>query len=181
MLLFVCSGNTCRSPLAVAAWQYLRRQDAPLPATTRFEAASAGIHAAAGQPASAATRQVATEWGIDLSTHRSRQVTRHMLDEAHLVLVMDHFQRDFIEEVYEFPAERIHMLGEFAPESSEPDLQQVRRLLGEAGLRAVDSAIADPFGGSPEAYRECGKVILSAVTGLAGYLESDECGMMSDE
>ena len=60
-LIFVCSGNICRSPFA----EYLA-------AKAGIEAASAGLHAARGDPANPRALTVAPQFGVDLSTHRSK-------------------------------------------------------------------------------------------------------------
>src|ERR1043166_796174 len=68
-VLFICTGNTCRSPLAAVALRAELGDDA-----AHVEVASAGIGASPGQPASEGSRRVAAEDGFDLSGHRSRAV-----------------------------------------------------------------------------------------------------------
>jgi protein-tyrosine-phosphatase len=79
----VCTGNTCRSPLAEAMARRLaaeRRLDVVF--------SSAGTSAWQGGPASDASILVGLERKLDLSTHRSRSLTRAMVEEASLVLGM---------------------------------------------------------------------------------------------
>ena len=77
MILFVCTGNTCRSPLACA-----------LARTAGLDAQSAGIKPVPGAPASAPTQAIARRYGIDLSGHRARKLDEAMLREAEDVWVM---------------------------------------------------------------------------------------------
>ena len=77
MILFVCTGNTCRSPLACA-----------LARAAGVDAQSAGLRPFPGAPASAHTRTIARRYGIDLSGHRARQLDEAMMREAEAVWVM---------------------------------------------------------------------------------------------
>ncbi len=91
-VLMVCSGNTCRSPLAEAL---ARRQLAQARgiATDELEAAglfvaSAGVAAADGMPASSGALAAGSRLGLDLARHRSRSLTRDMIHQADLILCM---------------------------------------------------------------------------------------------
>jgi protein-tyrosine phosphatase len=130
-VLFVCTGNTCRSPLAVVALRAELGED-----VGEIHLSSAGTGAAVGLPASEGSLQVAAAEGFDLSGHRSRPVTREMADEADLVFVMSPSQRAAVEALGAEPG-RVHVLSEW-PEPGEPDLP-----------------VFDPFGASREAYEEC--------------------------
>ena len=76
-LLFVCTGNTCRSPMAEA----IARREAIARGLGDVEVASGGTSAWDGAPASDGALLVAMERGLDLSTHRSQQVTRDLVAE----------------------------------------------------------------------------------------------------
>jgi len=82
-VLFVCTGNTCRSPLAEALARKLAAERG-LPCLF----SSAGTSAWTGAPASDASILVGIERDIDLSTHRSRPLTRELVDDATLILGM---------------------------------------------------------------------------------------------
>lgn len=130
-ILFVCTGNTCRSPLAAVALRAeLGRGDG------RVEVMSAGTSARDGEPASEGSVAVAADAGLDLRAHRSRALTTDLARGAELVLVMEPRHRDAVADLG-VPAERIHVLSEW-PEPGEPGLP-----------------VEDPFGGSIEAYEEC--------------------------
>jgi protein-tyrosine-phosphatase len=130
-VLFVCTGNTCRSPLAVLALRAELGDDGKY-----VEVGSAGTAAADGQPASEGSRRVAAEAGFDLSGHQSRALTRELTIVADFVFVMSATHRAAVVSLG-VPQERVHILSEW-PEPGEPGLP-----------------VFDPFGASFEAYEEC--------------------------
>ena len=83
-LLFVCTGNTCRSPLAEA----IARKVAIEQGLPDLEASSAGTSAWEGASASDGALLVGLERGLDLNAHRSRQLNRDLVAEADVVLAM---------------------------------------------------------------------------------------------
>lgn len=105
MILFVCTGNTCRSPLAQALGKKLG-----------LETASAGLYALPGTPASPEARQAALAHGCDLSRHRARQLTAALADQADLICPMTAAHADAIRR--QFP----QAAGKLLPLSTEiPD------------------------------------------------------------
>jgi protein-tyrosine-phosphatase len=130
-VLFVCTGNTCRSPLAAAALRAELGDDAG-----RVDVSSAGTSAADGQPASDGTRDVAARAGFDLGSHRSRRATAPLVRAADFVFVMEPLHRVAVEALGA-PRGRVHVLHEW-PEPGDPGLP-----------------VSDPFGASREAYEEC--------------------------
>jgi protein-tyrosine-phosphatase len=130
-VLFVCSGNTCRSPLAALALQAQLGE-----AASWVSVDSAGTAAAAGEPASEGSRRIAERDGFDLSAHRSRPLTGAMLREADLVLVMTPAHLAAARQLGADP-DRLHVISDWpAP--------------GDTG-----QPVFDPFGASFEAYEEC--------------------------
>lgn len=130
-LVLLCTGNTCRSPLAAAVFREELGPDAE-----RVEVLSAGTAASDGQPASAGASEAAALAGLDLTAHRSRRPGAELLGGADLVLVMEREHGRAAEALGADPG-RIHVLSEW-PEPGEPAF-----------------AVSDPFGGSLEAYEEC--------------------------
>lgn len=130
-VLFVCTGNTCRSPLAAAVAQaWLDRQG------IAAVAVSAGIGAEDDAPASAGAREVAREAGLDLETHRAQLLTRPQVLAADLVLTMGSRHRDFIGVLAPEAGSRVHPLRDYAS--------------GGGDTRDIE----DPFGGGRTVYRQ---------------------------
>lgn len=90
-LLFVCTGNTCRSPMAEA----IARKIAIERGLHEVEVSSAGTSAQENAAASDGSLLVGMERGMDLSGHRARQLTRAMVEESDLILTMgpSHLER----------------------------------------------------------------------------------------
>lgn len=129
-VLFVCTGNICRSPLAEALMRRVLEQRE----LTRIDALSAGTGAWDGAPASEGAYLVGLERGIDLSGHRARLLTRELVEGADLILTMARHHRARVDEVG--GEGRVHVLGEYA------------------GREGDDAEVSDPFGGDLEVYRE---------------------------
>ena len=126
-ILFVCTGNTCRSPMAEAIARRAISERA-IPGVT---VGSAGAAAPDGAPASTGARRVAAEAGLNLEPHRSTALTETVIAAADLVLCMDDFHLWRALELG--GGDRCRLLTEEA---------------GESG------GVADPFGGSDDVYRE---------------------------
>ncbi len=108
-VLFLCTGNLCRSPLAEGILKKRladRRIDS-------IEVSSAGTHALVGEPAAALAVKVANERGVDLSRHISRQVTKEMLRKADIVLAMERRHLDEANAIFNKDSGKYHMLSEF--------------------------------------------------------------------
>jgi len=126
-ILFVCSANICRSPIAMAIFQSQVEREHEI---WRIE--SAGTWALDGIASNVQTQRVLAERGLDIRGHRSRVVSRDNISSFDLILTMEADQQEALQ--IEFPdmAERIYMLSEVV------------------GLRYN---IADPIGGSDEDFR----------------------------
>lgn len=129
-ILLVCSGNTCRSPLA-AAMLRAALEGEPLLGDVRV--GSAGISAWDGAPASEGSYLVALERGLDLSTHRARMLTTELVREADLVLTMTTAH-----------SHRVVDMG---------GAGKTHPLASWAGADGSHADIPDPFGGDVAVYR----------------------------
>lgn len=129
-LLFVCTGNTCRSPLAEA----IARNIAIARGLPDVEVSSAGISAAQGMPASDGALLVGMERRLDLGSHRAELLTRALVDEADLVLTMGESHLD-----------RVLSLGGDG---------KAFLLTEYASNGAVARPISDPIGAGLDVYRQ---------------------------
>lgn len=120
-LLFVCTANQCRSPVAEAAMRHLLHQrTAFAPERDRLPGSSwivrsAGAWASNGKPAYPAMRVAAAARGLDLSQHRSCSIdTIRPLSFFNLILTMEQSQKEALRAEFSPMAERIYTLGEMA-------------------------------------------------------------------
>lgn len=129
LILFVCTGNTCRSPIAVA----IARRVAEERGLADLDLGSAGTSAVDGQPASDGALLVGIERQLDLAEHRARQLTPELVELADLILVMGPHH-----------LERVEALGGAGK----------AYLLTDYATRSTDGRpVTDPFGGDLDAYR----------------------------
>jgi len=129
-ILFVCTGNTCRSAMAEA----IAKRVAPHVGLTGIFIGSAGTAAWEGAPASDGALLVSLEHDVDLSAHSARLLTRELVEHADLVLAMGPHH-----------LERLEALGG----RGKSHLLSSYRSRG-----ASDRPIGDPFGGELTLYRE---------------------------
>ncbi|HEX8551291.1 MAG TPA: hypothetical protein VF681_07010 [Abditibacteriaceae bacterium] len=167
-IVFVCTGNTCRSPLAVAAWRAQATRD-----VAHVRVLSAGLAAAEGQRAAGNSTLVAKKWGVNLSEHRARQLDDDMVEKADLICTMTS-DAAFAVRSY-FAAPNVRVLGEFRCQCDED--RRLSALLEEDETLSRD--ISDPFGGSMETYEACGEEIRRAVCGLMNAVRSGEIAQTS--
>ena len=155
-VLFVCTGNICRSPTAEAfAWRELG--NFPDDGGLRF--GSAGSHALNGNPATEGAVAAAAALGGDLTRHRARELDRRLVRDADLILVMAAEHLPYVLAFDRSAADRAFVLGAFArvvadlPSPARSPEQLVAMALAEGAAHdRVGDDVEDPIGGTPEAY-----------------------------
>lgn len=108
-LLFVCTGNVCRSPMAEGLAR-TRAEERGVAVT----AVSAGTSAVPGMSASRHAVAVCREVGVDIGAHRAQPVTSDLVDAADHVFVMEHDHAEWIREFHPDAAEKVLLLGVLA-------------------------------------------------------------------
>ncbi len=143
-IVYVCTGNICRSPFATYATRSLM--------SAEISALSAGLLPKEGRccPNNAVTS--AHGFGVDLTQHTSTQVTERMLREANVVFVFDTSAYEHLQEKYPFVRGKVHFLGVFL----------------DAGGVVID----DPWGGDLEIFTVTYKHIFAALTRLKETLDT---------
>ena len=143
-ILFICTGNTCRSPMAAGYFKSLLNTEE----TKRVEVLSAGTFAGNGEPASANSIRSARNLGIDISDHKSSPLTSELAESADIIVAMTESHR--------------HAIGAISPAALAKT-----RLMSQ--LSEIGDDVSDPFGGNAEMYDECLKSMIPGLKAL--YVE----------
>jgi protein-tyrosine phosphatase len=165
-VLFVCTGNICRSPTAEAI---ARRELARYPGAA-LRVSSAGSHALEGNPAASRTLLAAATRGADLQRHHARELTRRRVRAAGLILCMAEEHRPFVLAYDRSAARRTFLLAAFARAASQWEWlasspAELVALAAEHASRTLPGDdIDDPLGHPPEAYAACAERLDALVT-----------------
>lgn len=138
-ILFVCTGNTCRSPMAEGFMNKISSQNDNL-----VSVSSRGIMVVPGSSVSLNSVRALSEFGIDISDHVPRGITSDDIEKSDLVLTMTSSQCEVLKKALPGCEFKIHSLGSYVGSSD----------------------ISDPYGGSYDVYKDCAIQLEEAIDTL---------------
>ncbi len=150
-IIFVCTGNTCRSPMAEALFNSRIERDSKLEG--EFLASSAGIFVDpyTNMASTEAINVMQKEYGIDISMHIPTKITLKMIEDAEVVLCVGE--------------DKVVYLKKIVPENISMKIYNLKTFVGLSGN------IEDPFGGDYDLYKKCAKEIDEVIIKLIEKLK----------
>lgn len=140
-VLFVCTGNTCRSPMAEGILKRIIKEKG-----LNMKVYSAGVAVYQGDRASRNSIKAMNNIGIDISEHQASQISHELIEDADLILTMSNSHKDFILSSFESSKDKTFTLLEYAYKT--------------------DKNVADPFGGNLAMYEKTRDEIYEAIENI---------------
>lgn len=147
-ILFVCTANTCRSPMAAAIMEKIAIEN-----DLDVLIESAGIFANVGGKASENAVKALDEMGIDLTFHETKPITEELIQKSDIILTMTRAHKELLKSLAK---DKVFTLKEYAS--------------GE------DTDIMDPYGGDIEEYKETARQIYDALVDVAEKISDIQNG-----
>ncbi|MDA8097692.1 MAG: low molecular weight protein arginine phosphatase [Desulforudis sp.] len=159
-ILFVCTGNTCRSPMAAGLARHILARSGD----HRTRVLSAGVCTLPGTAATDVAIESLAEQGIDISNHRSAMLTPDLIAQADLILAMTASHKREVLQAGPDIAHKVYTIGEYA---------------------GMGGDLADPFGGPLAIYRQYAarlevlvRLVLRRLEGEINRIGQDNRGKM---
>lgn len=148
-VLFICTGNTCRSPMAEGLFRHAvaKRRD--------YSVSSAGVAAYPGQDANPDTVALLERRGISIGAFESRLVTGELIDNATHVFAMTHGHLRTLERMFPDSTDKFYLACEFA----------------DIPGKGVAADVPDPIGMGSKAYEEVAKVLDLAIPSIIAFID----------
>ncbi len=134
-VLFVCTGNTCRSSMAEGLFRHMINEKG---LEGEISVESAGVFAVSGEPASLQAIEAMGRQSIDISNHKSRQLTKEMIENANLIIAMTNNHKRAIISMSNNAIDKTFTLTEYSYDDTRKH-----------------NDIMDPFGAPVHEYEKC--------------------------
>jgi len=152
-VIFLCTGNICRSPMGEALLKRAIDNDSD-EKLKRLEVISAGTSTVDGMPASVNSVAALKRIDVDISKHRSTFLTQKLVDEAYAIFAMARSHIDILKHNYKNLPPRVMTVLEAENPSGNPD-------------------IADPYGGGIDDYLDVRDEVARAIPSIVEYLKNE--------
>lgn len=150
LILTVCTGNTCRSPMAAQLLQAALKEAGG--ALDTLEVASAGVAAIDGMPASTHSITAAHALKLDLNGHQSQALSAELLERAYAIFGMTQSHVDILQASFPGLCQHVYRFREFLPKENGRE-------------------IPDPYGQNLTAYQNCLSSMHAAIPSVIGFLQ----------